>query len=286
MRSQALPDRRAGLTGATRSGRSPMRSRWGTSPVAAVRATLLLLHVLVGILLALAIRGADIVGIGRRLPRERIAAWWHRVLLRILNVHVTVHGTPLCRPSLLVCNHVSWLDIPLIGASAPVRFVSRHDVKRWPVAGLLAEACGTLYIERGAGRSHVTAASMRQHLATGSVALFPESTTTDGTGVAPFRARLFQAALDAEAPVQPVALRYGPDRDGQVVAPFLGDDALVSHLLRILRSGGLQAELRFLAALYPDPDTARRPLADQARERVERALHAMCRRSATGERYQ
>jgi 1-acyl-sn-glycerol-3-phosphate acyltransferase len=251
-----------------------------------LRAVLLLLHVLAGVLLALPIRGADIAGVGRRVPRERIAGAWHRTLLRILGVRVSVQGAPLRTPHLLVSNHVSWLDIPLIGASTGIRFVSRHDVQRWPVAGLLAQACGTFYIERGAGRSQLTAAAMRAHLETGSVALFPEGTTTDGTGVAPFRARLFQAALDAGVPVQPVALRYTPARDGTPIAPFVDDDALLPHLLRILRAGELQVELQFLPALFPEERAERRALALVSQRHVERALQARCRRPGPGERYQ
>ena len=280
MRSQALSDHPAPRTTAI------PRSRWRTAPVAVLRAVLLLLHVLAGVLAALLIRSADIAGVGRRLPRERIAGVWHRTLLRILGVQVSVQGAPLCTPHLLVSNHVSWLDIPLIGASTAIRFVSRHDVKRWPVAGLLAQACGTFYIERGAGRSHVTAAAMRGHLETGSVALFPEGTTTGGTGVAPFRARLFQAALDAGVPVQPVVLRYAPAREGTPIAPFIDDDALLPHLLRILRAGQLQVELQFLPALFPGECAERRALALASQGRVERALQARCRRPPTGERYQ
>jgi 1-acyl-sn-glycerol-3-phosphate acyltransferase len=256
------------------------------APAVAIRAAMLLLLLLAGWLLAWLIRAADLVRIGRRIPRERIAGAWHRRMLDVLGVTISLRGQALRRPHLLVSNHVSWLDIPVIGACAPVRFVSRHDVKGWPVAGTLADACGSIYIKRGAHRSHLTAASIGKRLGSGSVALFPEGTTTDGTYVGPFRARLLQPAIDAGVPVQPVVLRYAPTRDGRNIAPFIGEDELLAHLLRILRSGSLQVEVVFLPALLPDEATGRGALSAQARRHVERALHAMCGRPETGDRYQ
>lgn len=266
-----------------RQPRAPYRR---TVPGIAFRAGMLVAHVIAGTMLALLIRGADLVQLGRWVPRERLAGAWHRTLLGILGIRVTVDGTPMRTPHLIVSNHVSWLDIPVIGAVAQVRFVSRHDVKHWPIAGILADACGTLYLDRGAGRSRFTAESMRARLKSGAVALFPEGTTTDGRQVSPFRARLFQAAIDAGTPVQPLALRYGPGPDGSPIAAFVGDDSLLPHVLRILRSGGLQVDMQVLPTLQADGATGRGALSSRAHQLVEQAVQAMGLRPAPGERYQ
>lgn len=244
----------------------------GDLPLMVGRALALIALVFGGLVLAVVIRVCDRLRVGARIPRERIAQVWNRALLRVLNVRVEIRGRPLAAPHLLVANHVSWLDIPVIGACVPARFVSRHDVQAWPVAGMLADACGTLYVHRGSGQSHVTAASMREQFTRGSVALFPEGTTSDGLGVLPFRARLFQPALDAGVPVQPVSLRYAPAHDGTRIAPFIGDDDLLSHLLRVLRQGRIDVEVSFFGALVADAHTERSALAAQAQRRIEQSI--------------
>jgi 1-acyl-sn-glycerol-3-phosphate acyltransferase len=235
---------------------------------------LLVGHLLLGLCIAVVIAGLDAARVGSRLPRERIAQWWHRDLLRILQLRVHRHGTPLRSAHLAVANHVSWLDIPVIGATQPARFISRHDVRNWPIAGTLADACGTFYIRRGGGHSKHTLAAMTPHLSQGrgTIVLFPEGTTSDGTGVLPFHARLFEAALNAGKVVQPIALRYAPGDDGQAVAPFIGEMTLVGHLWQVLCSRELHVEVRFLAAHVPDDQTTRDALAAQTQRRIERVL--------------
>jgi 1-acyl-sn-glycerol-3-phosphate acyltransferase len=259
------------------------------------KALLLVGHLLLGLAIALLIAIADAVGLGRRVPRERIAQWWQRDLLSILNVQVHQRGTPLRAPHLAVSNHVSWLDIPVIGACSQVRFVSRHDVQSWPIAGLLADACGTFYIRRGGGHSKYTVAAMTPHLAHGSIVLFPEGTTTDGRTVLPFHARLFEASLNAGAPVQPIALRYADDEDGLAVAPFIGGMTLAGHIWKVLCCRELHVEVRFFAAHVSDESTTRDGIAAQSQRCIERAVksgpflapdQAMRSRATSGERYQ
>jgi lyso-ornithine lipid O-acyltransferase len=247
---------------------------------------LLLAHLALGLALAYLIAGADLFRQGHRVPRERLAQWWHRDLLRILKVRIRRRGAPLRSPHLAVANHVSWLDIIVVGACRPTRFVSRHDVKDWPVAGTLADACGTFYVRRGGGNPKAALAAMTPHLQRGSIVVFPEGTTSDGTTVLPFRPRLFEAALAAGASVQPVALAYGPGDDGTAVAPFIGDMTLVGHIWRVLLCTGLDVEVRFGAALVPDDATTRDALAAQAHRAVERSVQMMRSRATNGERYQ
>ena len=140
---------------------------------------------------------------------------WSQQLLALAGVHLRVVGQPpLTGPVMLVANHISWLDIPVMHAARHCRFVSKSDVKGWPLIGTLATAAGTLYIERSSRRDALRMVrSMQEALERGEVlAVFPEGTTGDGRAMLPFHANLIQAAVAAQSPVQPVAcaLPTGP----------------------------------------------------------------------------
>lgn len=178
-----------------------------------------------------------------------VQAWAQR-MLRILGIPLHVHGHPPVQgPMLLVANHLSWLDILVMHAARHCRFVSKADVKHWPLIGVLATGGGTLYIEREKRRDAMRVVHhMAESLKAGDiVAVFPEGTTSDGTGLLPFHANLFQAALSAQAPVQPVALRFVDRRTGQdSTAPlYIGDDTLVGSLWRTLAGRPFVAHVRF-----------------------------------------
>jgi 1-acyl-sn-glycerol-3-phosphate acyltransferase len=240
------------------------------------RGARLIVHILVGLAAALAVR----LDPSAMLQPERIAQRWSRRLLRILEIRVQVHGAPAEGARITVANHVSWLDIPLLAAGAPTRFIAKSEIRDWPVAGWLANAAGTFYIRRGKGGARPVVDRLVPHLSeTGrtarslapNVTLFPEGTTTDGRQVLAFHARLFAAAVDADVPVQPVGLRYRADADGRDIAPFVGDDDLFSHIVRLLGSRGLTAELRWCAPI-PCAAGDRSALAAQAEHAVRDAL--------------
>jgi len=175
---------------------------------------------------------------------------WSRQMLRIMGVELVVRGTPPANgPVLLVANHISWLDIVVMNAAQPARFVSKADVKHWPVLGALITGAGTLYIERENRRDamrvvHQMAESLRAH---DTIAVFPEGTTGDGRSLLPFHANLFQAAISANAPVLPVALAYMDGTSGERSdAPlFIGDTTLVASIWSTLRACRLQAVVHF-----------------------------------------
>lgn len=206
-------------------------------------------HLLVGLLLAVLVK---IDGGGRFFSREELNSWWHRVLLRILNIKLVVHGTPLAGTRVIVCNHISWLDITMLAACEATRFVSKAEVADWPIAGWLANAAGTFYIRRGAGGTKQLIDAIDEHLGHGSIVFFPEGTTTDGSIVLKFQPRLFATAIETRRPVQPVALRYGRAANGAHTAPFVGDDDMVSNILRLLRNGPITAELIYCEPINPE----------------------------------
>ncbi|MDP2408059.1 MAG: lysophospholipid acyltransferase family protein [Hydrogenophaga sp.] len=209
--------------------------------VAAWRAVRALAHVLGGLW---TIRSE----FGRLTPAqcELLVREWSRQMLRILGAELVVRGTPPAHgPVLLVANHVSWLDILVMNAAQPARFISKADVKHWPVLGALITGVGTLYIERENRRDamrvvHQMVERLRAH---DSIAVFPEGTTGDGRALLPFHANLFQAAISANAPVLPVALAFVDAASGQRSdAPlFIGDTTLLASLWSTLRASGLQA---------------------------------------------
>lgn len=180
---------------------------------------------------------------------QGLVKWWLGKVPRILGFQVSVMGEPAQQPVLMVSNHISWLDITLLGGAANPRFLSKQEVRQWPVVGWLAAKSGTLFITRGkAGAAAQASATILQALQGGrSALLFPEGTTTTGDDVRTFHARLFAPAFDANAPVQPVALRY-PQADGQPnpLVPYVGDQSLGENLQAILGEKALYAEIHFL----------------------------------------
>jgi lyso-ornithine lipid O-acyltransferase len=220
-----------------------------------------------GLLLALAVR----LDPTRRLRPEPLGRHWSRALLALLDIRATCEGHAPQRGGLIVANHVSWLDIPVLHAQVNTRFVSKSEVQAWPVAGWLADAAGTFYLRRGQHGSRPLLARLVPFLrGGGSVVVFPEGTTTVGDDVLPFHPRLFAAAIESGCAVQPVALRYGLGAGGLALAPFVGDDDLVTHLLRLLRHPGLDALVTFCAPLGPAGRT-REQLAQAAREAIRAA---------------
>jgi 1-acyl-sn-glycerol-3-phosphate acyltransferase len=171
--------------------------------------------------------------------REARVQAWARRMLELLGIGLQLHGQPPAGgPMLLVANHISWLDILVMHAARYCRFVSKADVKHWPLIGTLATGGGTLYIERESRRDAMRLVhQMAERLKAGDVlAVFPEGTTSDGVDLLPFHANLIQAAVSAQAPVQPVALQFIVTRTGATsLAPcYIGDDTLVGSVWRTL----------------------------------------------------
>ncbi len=205
----------------------------------------MLVHVLVG-LLTILLRFPGFA----QAERERRVMVWSQALLVHLGIQLVVKGQPTPHgPMLLVANHISWLDIAVVHASCYCRFVAKSDMKHWPVIGGLATGVGTLFIERERRRDamrvvHHMAESLREGDVLG---VFPEGTTSDGTGLLPFHANLTQAAISAQAPVQALALRFVDAASGQIsLAPaYVGDDSLWDSIWRTLTAPPLAVRVSF-----------------------------------------
>jgi len=205
--------------------------------------------------------------------REARVQQWAREFLRLWHIELEVRGQPPSRgPLLLVTNHISWLDILLLHAAGFCRFVAKSEVRRWPVIGVLATGAGTLYIERASRRDALRVVHhMKDALLRGEVvAVFPEGTSSDGAALLPFHANLIQAAISANAPVQPAALRFVDARTGQSsLAPiYVGEQTLLGSIWRTLTAPGLRAVLSYGQPQWPQ-GRQRRAWADDLRTQVQ-----------------
>ena len=181
---------------------------------------------------------------------RQVGAWSSRTLAA-LGIALEVRGAARAGPVLFTANHISWLDILAINAVHPARFVSKADVRHWPVLGWMVACGGTLFIERERKRDalrvvHQVAEALK---AGETLAVFPEGTTSDGRGLLPFHANLLQAAISTETPVQAIALRYA-DATAPVslAAAYIGDTTLAQSLRAVLFADRLRVRVELLPA--------------------------------------
>lgn len=216
------------------------------------RTPLVVIWLAVGLILTAGVTvGERLVPDKTRRHRPRLTQLWMRGLIAILPLRIRRHGQPSEQTSLLVSNHISWLDIVAIGAQAPVHFLSKAEVRSWPVVGWLASAAGTLFIQRGQATSQTLHEQLRHALQQGdSLVIFAEGTTTTGDRVRPFHGRLLGCAIESSTPVQPVAIAYRRADQRDQIAPFVNDDEFSSHLLRLLGSARIDIEMHFLPLVH------------------------------------
>ena len=222
---------------------------------------------------------ASVFGVMERLKlnstqvrRQRWSQFFMARLSRALPFRINVFGQLPDTSMLWVSNHVSWTDIALLVQLTPLSFLSKADVRGWPVAGWLAAKAGSLFIRRGAGDSQLIRQQMRHHLSQGlPLLMFPEGTTTDGRCVRTFHGRLLSAAIDSGAHLQPVAIRYLRNGSTDPIAPFIGDDDLLSHLMRLFSHDTAEVEIHLLEPIAC-LNQERAVLAFRAQQAIERVL--------------
>ena len=222
-------------------------------------------HLLHGMLVMLRFPALSAAG-----RHERIR-WWSQGVLRHMGLTLDVSGTPRPGATLLVANHVSWLDIVAIHAAAPhARFVSKADVLRWPLLGWLIRGAGTLFIERERKRDalrvvHAMAGALQ---AGETVAVFPEGTTGAGPDPLPFHANLLHAAVTTATPIQPLTLRYADAAHHcSPAVEFLGATTLLQTIWRVASADGLRVHVDLLPAVA-SAHADRRRLAEHLRELI------------------
>lgn len=207
--------------------------------------------------------------------RDGYVAHWSRRLLCICGVSVEhAPGAPALEHAMIVANHVSWLDIFVINALHPCRFVAKSEIRAWPVLGWLVDKAGTVFIARGNRRElrHIFKGMVSALERGERVAFFPEGTTAAQGSILPFHANLFEAAVDAKVKIQPYAVRYF-DQGGQLhhAVDFTGDMTFARSMLAILQADPIRAELTCLPPLE-GAGAHRRDLAQAAHDAVAHAL--------------
>lgn len=219
------------------------------------------------------------------MARNEAVQRWARQLLQILRIDLRVSGKlpPSDQlPVLLTSNHVSWVDIFVIQTLYPVRFISKSEVRGWPVFGWLAARTGTLFLARASRRQTAEiGAQMQTVMALGdSLGLFPEATTSNGTEVLPFKSSMLQAAIDSKRPLLPLFLRYGLS-DGQhnPFIPFIGAMTFAESLLKVLQGPAALVEIR-VGPLIQSSQHHRRELAAMLEQQTRSLMMG-----ASGTRY-
>lgn len=195
----------------------------------------------------------------------------------MMNIRIRVHGVVpdlYVKNVMLVSNHVSWLDVYLINSVRPSCFVSKAEVRSWPIIGWLANKTGTLFIDRS--KRHDTARVNHKISAIlnrgGCLAIFPEGTTSNGTHLRHFHAPLLQPAVFSQSRVWPLAIRY-THADGTLnqTPAYIDDLTFADSLLLILKQHVIHAEMEFMSPIDAH-GKARRALAQEAEAAIARAL--------------
>ncbi|MDP3549401.1 MAG: lysophospholipid acyltransferase family protein [Novosphingobium sp.] len=206
---------------------------------------------------------------------------WPRLFLggiaRIAGARVSITGTRARGGAFLLSNHVSWLDIPVIAGASGSAFVAHSGLAEIGLLRWLCRMNDTVFVERHNRRSvHEQVASVRAALTdTGALTVFPEGTTSDGTGLLPFKSSLL-SALDPPPPdiaIQPLWVDYGPD---SAAIAWVGDEHGLDNFLKLLaRRHAIAVTVHFLDPLRPDETTNRKAMAAAARNRIvaQMALH-------------
>lgn len=207
--------------------------------------------------------------------QRRRVGWWSAHMLQCMGIALRSEGTPRGASTLFVANHISWLDILAINAVYPSRFVSKSDVRRWPLIGWLVACGGTLFIERERKRDalrvvHQVAAALKEGQ---TIAVFPEGTTSEGHGLLPFHANLLQAAVSTGTPIQAVALRFSDSREAvSQDAAYVGDTHLIRSVWSVVTASQMCAQLKWLSPV-PSAGVDRRELSETLRNQLLLALN-------------
>jgi lyso-ornithine lipid O-acyltransferase len=239
---------------------------------------LLLLLIIIGIILTIIFCRNTIPAHG---ITSKIITGWLGTVARTLGIRIKTFGNALPEKTLFVANHISWLDILVLGHLTPIHFLSKHEVKTMPIIGWLATRAGTLYIKRGnkesasESSSDITAVLKQDH----NSLIFAEGTTTDGN-VKKFHSRMLQSAIDAQAMVQPVAIFYpltDPQTQKTVINPitlFMGNTTIGESADRIFRTPRIDVEVHYLQPI-DSTGTTRDEIAQHAFDEVTEAIKAI-----------
>ena len=208
--------------------------------------------------------------------RQQAVVRWNQAMIKAMGVQVELSGRVHPGPLLVVSNHFSWLDNLVIHSQFFGRFVAKDEVRRWPIMGQLAERAGTFFIERTSRRDamrmvHAMADAIRRE---DVLIVFPEGTTNDGTRLLPFHANLIQAAIEAQAPIQPMGVTYWSARhpgERSFAPRFFGADTLPRSAWTTLCADGVKVRIRMGDVMHAQGRDRRQWAAD-----LQQAVQNLC----------
>ena len=204
---------------------------------------------------------------------KKIVNWWVNRTSKIIGLDIHQQGRPPKSNTLIAANHISFLDIVVIASVADVTFLSKSTLRFWPIIGFTAKRFGTIFIQRNKGRTikkitDLIANTLTQNR---SMVIFPEGTTTTGEKIKKFHSGLFQAAINTNTPVQPVALSY--IRDGKLdrTAAYIERDNFIISLIKIISQDKTDVYITFLDTIESDTFN-RMEIAKTCQNRISRQL--------------
>ena len=207
--------------------------------------------------------------------RSDVLHRWNRRILKSIGIEVAVCG-PIPARGLIASNHLSYLDILVLSATARCFFVSKSEVKSWPLVGWIAALTGTVFVDRSRRiPTHNLQPQMQERLESGELlVLFPEGTSSDGGGLLPFHSSFFESAVAADAPITATYLSYElPEYEGdpKLEVCYWGDMILLPHLMKLLTKTKVRATVRFAreSQMFSDRKQAAREIHRRVRELAE-----------------
>ena len=244
------------------------------------RVPLLLLHLSLGLpmtLIAIAVPQLATLPVGQtqRLD-EWMIRWWQGGLMWIFGLRLRLVGTPLTGPAVFAANHVSWIDISVMHSQRVMGFVAKQEIAHWPLVGKLAAYGRTIFHQRGSTQSFDSVLqAMVKRLGEGwAIGIFPEGHARSGGKIGPFHARIFQAAVEAKVPVQPVALCYGKQGRAQATVAFTEKESFIANFFRLLGEPVCVTHVCFLEPIDIQTLECRRKIAELARTRILNAIES------------
>jgi 1-acyl-sn-glycerol-3-phosphate acyltransferase len=201
------------------------------------------------------------------------SSMWGRGFIKILNIHIKVHGDPKSfKGGLIVSNHLGYIDILVHATIFPIRFSPKADIRKWPFLGYYLSISRPIWVDRGSRqKSQEVAREFEETMAHGiPLMVYPEGTSTDGLhGLLPFKSTPFESVTGKRFPILPIITCYKSTEDGQPVAWF-GDMTLLPHLWRILGYRRIDGEVHILPTIIPEGQN-RKELAVQVHQIMETA---------------
>ena len=210
---------------------------------------------------------------------QKIIQIFHKLLLWLLNINVEVIGKRDQNnlPTLYVSNHLSYLDIPVLGSILNGRFIAKNDISNWPIIGNLSKVGNTIFINRNLSFLKANKSIIMDYISRGdNVILFPEGTTSDGIRILNFKSSLFTSLEEKNILIQPIVINYKSingmplNRWLKPIIAWYGDMELKPHLINILKLFSIKVKIIFLPPLNGKDFTNRKDMTSSLHRAIDK----------------